>query len=181
MGFRQANIYIKGLADALGIDENVLSDALAKNRTGGYARIWEIEDKESYAECRLSTSRKAADGKNWIPDFQDGFIRFVGNAYEKVMGLSIPTDSKGKTLGLPIQITSCEATTYFSSKTEKTYHNYAIFAFELVEENAKSNKSASESKSTKKTAKAEKTTKTKKQMTPETEPDEESGEDDLPF
>ena len=179
MGFRQANIYIKKLSEQLNIDEVVLTDAIAKSRTGGYARIWECNDKDSYAECRLSTSRKV-DKKNFVPDFQDGFIRFVGNAYEKIKDIEIPTNSKGDTIGVPIQITSCEATTFYSEKTKKTYHNYAVFAFEFIDNDSSGDKKSKET--TKKTAKTEKKTRSKsKKTSDEDESEQAESDEDLPF
>ena len=176
MGLRQANVYVKGLADALEIEESALVELLAKNRSGGFARVWEINDEDKYATCRLSTNRK--DGDNFIPDFSDGFVRFIGSAYEKIKDVEIPVNAHGKSMGVPIQILSCEATTFFSEKTESTYHNYAVFAFDFVE--AKSSNKKSSKTSTKKTAKSEKATKTSKAKK-KTEPEEVEDGDDLPF
>lgn len=184
MGFRQANIYIEGLAKALEIDEDTLLSALAENRSGGYARVWEINDEGNFAKCRLSTSKK--DGKKFIPDFSEGFVSFVGNAYEKIKDLEIPENSNGKSLGISIQITSCEATTFYSEKKGETYHNYAVFAFEFVEEKSDDKKSSGKSKSSKNasTKKTTKSTRTKEKAEPEDETDGFQPmllDEDLPF
>lgn len=179
MGFRQANIYITKLSEILNIEEAILMDAISQSRTGGYARVWEINDEENYATCRLSTSRKV-DKKNFVPDFQDGFIRFVGNAYEKIKDIEIPTNSKGDSIGIPIQITSCEATTFYSEKTKKTYHNYAVFAFDFIENDSNGDKKSKET--TKKTAKSEKKTRSKSKKTKDEDASEQAESDeDLPF
>jgi len=47
-------------------------------------RIWEVEDRDTYAIVKMGTSRKdkrddSYKNSNW------GFVRFVGKAYEKIL------------------------------------------------------------------------------------------------
>lgn len=51
---------------------------------GGFARIWSIEDKGNYSVAKISTSKKRKDGSGYETDFQDGFVRLIGSAHEKV-------------------------------------------------------------------------------------------------
>ena len=93
---------------------------------GGFARVWSFENKGKYSTARLSTSKKTQDDEGndvWTTDFQDGYVRFIGSAHTKLQGLEIPTNAKGDSKGLTIQITSCEVSTYFNPKTEKTNTN----------------------------------------------------------
>jgi hypothetical protein len=135
---------------------------------GGFARIWSVEDKENYSIAKVSTSKKRKDDSGYDTDFQDGYVRLIGSAHEKAKTLNVSEK------GIAIQITSCEVTTPYNAETKKGYVNFAIFAFNIPDENdgnatsVKNNK-----KSTAKTSKA----KTKK----ETPDYEEMPEEELPF
>lgn len=99
-------------------------------KRGGYARLWSIEDKGNYSVGRISTSKKRKDSDTWETDFQDGFVRFIGSAHQKVKDLVIP---EGK--GISIQITSCDVTTPYNPETKKSYINYLVFAFDIPDSN----------------------------------------------
>lgn len=131
-------------------------------KRGGYARIWSIEDKGNYSIAKISTSKKGKDG-NYETDFQDGYVRLIGSAHEKAQTLNVTEK------GVSIQITSCEVTTPYNAETKKGYVNYAIFAFDLPDDNGGS---SNRSKSTAKTSRS----KTKKEV-----PVEDEQDDDLPF
>jgi len=53
--------------------------------------VWQIEDKEKYAQVRMSTSSKNKDGEytnsNW------SFVRFVGKAYNDELLAMLPSKS----------------------------------------------------------------------------------------
>lgn len=140
---------------------------------GGFARIWSIEDKGNYSIAKISTSRKRKDGEGYETDFQDGFVRLIGSAHTKAQELNITEK------GVTIQITSCEVTTPYNAETKRGYTNYAIFAFDVPEDNdSAGNASAGSKKSTKTTSKAKAKTKTKSKAEPvEAEVDDE----ELPF
>lgn len=131
---------------------------------GGYARIWSVEDKGNYSLAKVSTSKKRKDDDSYETDFQDGFVRLVGDAHKKVKNLDVPEK------GISIQITSCEATTPYDAKNKKAYHNYTIFAFNVPDEN-----DGSKAKSGSKTAKKSSHKKAKEVDEEEEDPD------DLPF
>ena len=99
---------------------------------GGFARIWSIEDKGNYSLAKISTSKKRKDGEGYETDFQDGFVRLIGSAHTKAQGLTVPEK------GVPIQIKSCEVTTPYNAEKKKSYTNYAIFAFDIPDDNAPS-------------------------------------------
>ena len=137
---------------------------------GGFARIWSIEDKGNYSVAKISTSKKRKDDDGYETDFQDGFVRLIGSAHTKAKELNV-TDK-----GVTIQITSCEVTTPYNAETKKGYTNYAIFAFNIPDNNGTtSNASAGSKKATKSTSKS----KAKVKDAPET--DVEESDDDLPF
>lgn len=96
---------------------------------GGYARIWSLENKGNYSVAKISTSKKRKDDDGYETDFQDGFVRLIGSAHQKVQDIEIPSK------GLAIQITSCEVTNNYDANTKKNYVNYAIFAFDIPESN----------------------------------------------
>lgn len=129
---------------------------------GGFARVWSVEDKGNYSICKISTSKKRKDGDGYDTDFQDGFVRFIGSAHEKIKSMNV-TDK-----GVAIQITSCEVTTPYDTEKKKGFVNYAVFAFNEPDGNDSSKKS---------TAKASKS-KTKAKAAPATDEDADS---ELPF
>ena len=105
---------------------------------GGFARIWSVEDRGNFSIAKVSTSRKRkdADGNDYYEtDFQDGFVRLIGSAHEKAKNLDIPTNDKGESKGVSIQITSCEVTTPYNAEKKKVYKTYAINDYELPEGN----------------------------------------------
>lgn len=103
---------------------------------GGYARLWSVENKGKYSTARVSTSRKLKDSDTWETDFQDGFVRLVGDAHKKAGELTIPER------GIGIQITSCEATKTYNAAEKKGYANYIIYAFDVLDSKGGSNASS---------------------------------------
>ena len=89
---------------------------------GGWATIWEVDNKGKYSSVRISTSKKKEDG-NYENDFQDNFLPLVGKAHTKAQSLSWP--------GV-IQIRNCDVTKYWSKKTEKEYINFVIYDFDYI-------------------------------------------------
>lgn len=136
---------------------------------GGFARIWSVEDRGNFSIAKVSASRKRkdADGNDYYEtDFQDGFVRLIGSAHEKAKNLDIPTNDKGESKGVSIQITSCEVTTPYNAEKKKVYQNYAIFAFDIPDGNGGTKKSTAKKSTTK--------AKTKKAAV-------EDDDDDMPF
>lgn len=87
-----------------------------------YATIWSIEDKEKYSDGRITTSRKDQNG-NYKTDFS-GFVRFVGDAYEKSKDLSERSR---------IHILNCGVGNSYDKEKNVTYWNPIVFDFEHVE------------------------------------------------
>lgn len=127
---------------------------------GGYARLWSVENKGKYSTARVSTSRKLKDSDTWETDFQDGFVRLVGDAHKKAGELTVPER------GIGIQITSCEATKTYNAAEKKGYANYIIYAFDVLDAKGGSHD----------TSKAKQTTKPAAAPAPVDDEDE-----DLPF
>ena len=100
---------------------------------GGFARIWEVEDKGNYSLARITTSRKRKDddGNDYYEtDFADGYVRLICSAHEKAKTLDIPTNDRGESKGVGIQITSCEVTVKYNSEKKRSYTSYLIYAFD---------------------------------------------------
>lgn len=127
-------------------------------RQGAYAKVWSAEDKGKYSVGNISISRKNKDTDKYEVEFQDGFVRFVGNAHNALSNLSI--DEKGAS----IQITSCDVTNKYDAEKKKTYTNFVIFGFDVPNGSNAGGKKGGASKSKPKTA-----------------PVEEPEDDDLPF
>jgi hypothetical protein len=95
-----------------------------------FATIWQVEDKQTYASVRMSTSRKdkrddTYKNSNW------SFVRFVGDAYKKVIGLPEKTriQIKGGTVSWESYTDSTGAKVF--AKTPQI----TIFNFEVQESN----------------------------------------------
>lgn len=93
-------------------------------RTGAFARIWSVESKGNYSVANISISKKNKDTEKYDVEFQDGFVRLVGNAHEFMQGVNIPEK------GYPVKITSCDVTNKFDGDKKKLYYNFAIFGLE---------------------------------------------------
>ena len=91
---------------------------------GRYAKIWKLEDKGTYAVCNMSIGRKNPDTKVYVNDFKDGFVSFVGAAYNKIKGETIDEKS-----GLTVIIKSCDVTNLYTSPEGKVSYkpHYAVF------------------------------------------------------
>lgn len=97
--------------------------------------MWEHKaGKGNYHEGRIST-RKKYNGE-YETDFS-GFVRFIGDAKEKVEKLS---NEKHK-----IKILSCEVTNRYDKESGKEYFTFAIFDFELLDKNKNDSKDNNDS------------------------------------
>lgn len=99
-------------------------------RQGAFAKLWKVEDKGNYSVAQVSVSRKNKDTGRYEVEFQDGFVRLVGNAHETAKGLNIP-----ESIGLSIKITSCDVTNKYDAEKGKSYINFTIFGFEIPDNN----------------------------------------------
>ena len=90
-------------------------------RTGSYATVWEVRTgKGNYADVRLSISKKNKLTDQYETDF-NGFVRFIGDAYQKATNLK----ERDR-----IKIGDCDVTNRYDKEKKTTYVNYAVFSFE---------------------------------------------------
>lgn len=132
MGFSSANIYVKGLANDLGIDENKLSALIAKNRSGGFARIWNVTDRGNFSTVELSTSVKKTDesGKvHYDTDMANKFVTFSGQAHEALKGVEIPEN------GLTVRLLSTSVKTPYNAEKKVSYTNFHVYAIDFYDGN----------------------------------------------
>lgn len=132
-------------------------------RQGAYAKIWKVEDKGNYSVAQVSISRKNKDTGEYNVEFQDGFVRLVGNAHEAAKSLKIGDN------GASIQITSCDVTNKYDAEKQKSYINFTIFGFEIPDGNSTA------------TAKSAGKGKSKSNKTAQAEVENAADDDDLPF
>jgi len=90
-------------------------------RTGGYAKIWEINKKENYSEVSLTTRRKSKETGKYETDFRSKFVRFVGDAHKKLQ--DVKTSDTIKILG-------CDVQSRYNKDKNTNYVNYIVFDFE---------------------------------------------------
>lgn len=99
-------------------------------RVDAYAKVWRVEDKGNYSTAQVSISRKNKETNAYETEFQNNFVRLVGNAHE--MAKSIQEVAGGTT----IKITSCDVTNKYDKEKNKEYTNFVIFGFEFPDGNA---------------------------------------------
>ena len=110
-------------------------------RQGSFAKVWSLDRNEKYSVGNLTISRKKQDGEGYETEFQDGYVRFVGNAHEALKGLDIPKS------GLSIKIASCDVTNRYDPEKKKVYTNFVVFGLEIPERSEQGSKSASKAES----------------------------------
>lgn len=108
-------------------------------RQGSFAKVWKYEDKGNYGVGQVSISKKNKESGQYEVDFQDGFVRFIGNAHELMKDATIP--DRG---GLTIKIGSCDVTKRYLKEKEQTYINYLMFDFEFPDGNGGGSKKKAE-------------------------------------
>lgn len=149
-------------------------------RQDAYARLWTYDNNKNYGIGNVSISRKNKETKEYETDFQDGFVRFIGDAHKKALELSLPTKDtydKKNDKGVSIRIKSCDVTNRYDAEKRKLYTNFCVFDFEVVEKGSSpDNKSGSSSA---KSAKSAGTSAVKKQTKAAETVDED--DDELPF
>lgn len=91
---------------------------------GRYAKIWKVDDKGNYATCNMSVGKRDPETKVYVNDFKDGYVSFVGAAYNKIKGETI--DEKK---GLTVIIKSCDVSNIYTSPTGKVSFkaHYTVF------------------------------------------------------
>lgn len=114
-------------------------------RQGAYAKVWKVEDKGNYSVAQISISKKNKETGEYSVEFQDGYVRLVGNAHEAIKNLQLADN------GATIQITSCDVTSKYDGEKQKTYINFTIFGFETPDGNNTSNSAKNTAKSSKAT------------------------------
>jgi len=92
-----------------------------------FLKIWEVEQKEKYAQGKASTSDKQQDG-SWKNS--SWFIKFVGKGFAK---------SKNLNTGDRIEVTKGKLENIYNKEQNKSYCNFIVFDFERQNENFESN------------------------------------------
>ena len=132
MGFSGCRYNTKKIAEELGIDEGKLVKVMNANAYGCFATVWSIEDKGTYSNVRMSISRRDKTTEQYEIEFQDGYVKFIGTAHEKIKSAQIPEKK-----GLLIKILSCDMTNFYKKPdgTVSYTPHYSVFAFDFFENN----------------------------------------------
>lgn len=103
-------------------------------RKDAYASVWSVESiSDVNTKCRISISRKNKQSGEYEQDFS-GFVSFIGTAVAKKAACL--------TEGSRIKLGDVDVSTSYNSETKKSYTNFKVFSFELVEDGKKSDDSA---------------------------------------
>ena len=144
-------------------------------KQNAYARIFTYDAEQKYGTANITISRKNKTTNEYEVEFQDGFVRFIGEAHKKAVELGLPTKEnydKKTNKGVSIQITSCDVTNKYDSEKRKLFTNYLVYDFEIPDNSTPTN---NKSKSEDAPVKAKKSPKKK-------DTDENKSEDEeLPF
>lgn len=86
-----------------------------------YAMIWGVKEvKDKYTVCNISTSRKDKNTGQYVKDFADARVRFVGKAHQQK-----PQANQ------KIKITNCGVTSVYDKEKKQNYITFIIFDYEL--------------------------------------------------
>lgn len=112
-------------------------------RQGAFARVFSVENKGKYSQGRISISRKNKETNVYETEFQDGYVRFVGEAHQNIITAGLPTPAeynKDVHKGITIKINSCDVTNFFMGQDGKVSYtpHYTIFGFEFPDAAPKS-------------------------------------------
>jgi hypothetical protein len=105
-----------------------MSFKIGENKYPQLAKVWEVEDKGTYAVVSLGTSRKdkksdSYKNSNWK------FVRFVGNAYEGIMELPLKSTIVIKSGTIDIE----EYTDKDGNRAWPKQPKITVFAWEMPE------------------------------------------------
>lgn len=123
-------------------------------RQGAYARVWSVNNEGKYSTANVSVSKKNKETGKYDVEFSNNYVRLVGTAHEDAQKLNLPTREQfnvDSDKGVVIKISSCDVTSNYDQKSKKIYTNFAIFGFEIPDENGNSS-TAKRSRETNKTS-----------------------------
>jgi hypothetical protein len=90
--------------------------------TNNYCTLWGIEDKGKYSVVEMSTSRKDKETGEYTTDFSSKFVRFIGEAHNKLKKYGYSRKDR-------IKLTNCGVTTD-KGNDDRWYTNFLVFDFE---------------------------------------------------
>lgn len=103
-------------------------------RANSYATVWSVEStRPNVTKVRLSTSRKNKQTGEYEQDFS-GFCNFVGNC--AVDALRLRERDR-------IRLGDVDVTSRYDKEARREYVNYAVFSFEMADQNGGVQHSAS--------------------------------------
>lgn len=93
---------------------------------GSYAKIWDIKigENNKYADVKLSISRKVKDTGEYRQTF-GGFVRFSGNAFEKIKHLKS---------GDRVKLERVDVESKYVKETKKQIYYFNVWDIELLDD-----------------------------------------------
>lgn len=91
-------------------------------KQGNYAKVWKTTVYEKYTVVELSTSKKNKQSGEYEVDFQNSFVKFIGQAHR---------DATSLTRGTKIKIGECEVTSKYNKEKKQNYTDFLVYGFEL--------------------------------------------------
>lgn len=93
-------------------------------RTGSFAKIWEVEDKERSTRVRMSISRKNKETGEYDQEF-NGYCSLIGTAHAKAQRLK---------RGDRIRLGDVDVTNTYDKEKGREFVNYKCFSFEFADD-----------------------------------------------
>lgn len=91
-------------------------------RQGNYAKVWGTTIYEKYTTVELSTSKKNKQSGEYEVDFQNNYVKFIGQAHRDAVGLK---------RGDKIKIGECEVTRKYNKEKQREYIDFIVYDFSL--------------------------------------------------
>lgn len=97
--------------------------------SGAYATVWDVQTiSDTLTKIRISISRKNKQTEKFEEEFS-GFVACLGTSAAKKAACLNERDR--------IKLGSVDATTFYSKEKDRTYHNYNVFSFDVIEKQNK--------------------------------------------
>ena len=103
-------------------------------RKDAYATVWEVKPGNgNWDDARMSISRKDKNTGDYYTEWS-GWVRLIGDAHNDSHLLGEKTR---------IKLGDCDVTNKYDKEKQTTYTNYALFGFELADNDGGSQQSSS--------------------------------------
>lgn len=102
-------------------------------KNGCIVKLWEFEDKGKYSMVNLSQSQKDKQTGNYVTKFSSKYVRFIGQAHEKLKQCS---------KGDRVRIVDFGVENRYDKEKNVTFTNFIVMDIEGLEQNNQQSRQA---------------------------------------